>query len=218
MTGSFTTLENLKENVESQKRLHQNNFKNEDISNIYMQDALNLMKNITILPDLTRPSLNSQYCTKKVFLTIIVLSAPGNFLQRNAIRGAWGNSNLKLSDDTESKLPSTIAKDRIKVVFIIGKTRDKTVQDYVTSESRLFRDIVFGNFIDKYDYLTLKTILGLKWTRHFCKGSYVMKADDDVFINLRMLVDWLQKQQRKMLYTGRCTFDGAVIRNHNSKW
>ena len=51
-------------------------------------------------------------------------------------------------------------------------------------------DIIQENFLDSYNNLTLKSILMLKYVKNNCenKVKYVMKCDDDTFINVPNLI------------------------------
>ena len=43
-------------------------------------------------------------------------------------------------------------------------------------------------FQDIYYNLTLKTVMGLKWSSIYCsQAKYVMKTDDDIFVNVPLL-------------------------------
>ena len=43
-------------------------------------------------------------------------------------------------------------------------------------------------FQDIYYNLTLKTVMGLKWSSIYCSQvKYVMKTDDDIFVNVPLL-------------------------------
>ena len=43
-------------------------------------------------------------------------------------------------------------------------------------------------FQDIYYNLTLKTVMGLKWCSIYCnQAKYVMKTDDDIFVNIPLL-------------------------------
>ena len=49
------------------------------------------------------------------------------------------------------------------------------------------------DFIDAYHNLTYKGIAALKWITHFCSHSkYILKSDDDIFVNMFTLIRHLQ--------------------------
>ena len=158
---------------------------------------------------LTEPASDSPFCTEEIFLTVIVISAVTNFLQRNAIRGTWGN--------TDYLVPSSMNL-KPKIVFVVGESKDKKVQGKLASETRACQDVVIANFIDSYKIITLKAILGLKWAKRFCLGTYVLKTDDDTFINLRKFMDWLSRRPRNIFYAGKCVNSPHVRRDPNDKW
>ncbi|NXF65109.1 B3G5A glucosaminyltransferase, partial [Ciccaba nigrolineata] len=68
-------------------------------------------------------------------------------------------------------------------------------------------DLLQGAFADVYANLTLKTLLLLRWATSRCPAaSFLLKADDDVFINLPALITYLTSfppALRRRLYLGR---------------
>ena len=104
-------------------------------------------------------------------LLVFVHSAPKHFERRTVIRQTWGSI-------------SNIENFSIKRVFVLGRQNNKTVQTTINHEHALHRDIVQGNFLDTYFNLSQKHILGIRWASEFCKtAKYIIKADDDVFVN-----------------------------------
>ncbi|XP_050089216.1 acetylgalactosaminyl-O-glycosyl-glycoprotein beta-1,3-N-acetylglucosaminyltransferase-like [Anopheles aquasalis] len=60
----------------------------------------------------------------------------------------------------------------------------------ILNESETYGDIIQESFIDSYNNLTLKTIMMLKWVTNNCDGKvkFLMKCDDDTFVNVPNLV------------------------------
>lgn len=60
-------------------------------------------------------------------------------------------------------------------------------------ESEQYDDIVQENFIDTYNNLTIKSVMLLKWVMQRCLKSvaFVMKCDDDTFVNIPNLLHYL---------------------------
>ena len=136
----------------------------------------------------TDPLLESTYCKKEVFLTILVISKPENFQRRRNIRDTWAHSYEDDFQKIKGKLTFPNGKtyppsDVVRVVFVIGEPNleNENLRTSLKEESRLSKDIVFGNMVESYRNLTMKTKLGLKWAFYECKTSYVLKSDDDVF-------------------------------------
>ena len=62
----------------------------------------------------------------------------------------------------------------------------------VEEESQRYGDIIVEDFMDTYNNLRLKTIFILKWVHLNCpKLKFIMKVDDDVFVNVPNLQNTL---------------------------
>ena len=62
--------------------------------------------------------------------------------------------------------------------------------DMIVEENERHRDIIQGSFLDSYGNLTLKTRMALKWTVEDCPSAkYVMKTDDDMWINVPNIIE-----------------------------
>ncbi|KAJ8983528.1 hypothetical protein NQ317_012019 [Molorchus minor] len=171
-------------------------------------------------PDLTRGvaaeliyeaghvDVNSQICPdlgKNIKLLITVTSAPSHESARLAVRETWGHFAIR--------------KD-IAIAFMLGATSNQTLNDKIDKEQSLYGDIIRGKFIDTYDNLTLKTISMLEWVDNYCpKASFVLKTDDDMFINVSRLLAFIAKHnpEQRAIY-GRLAKKWKPIRNKKSKY
>ncbi|XP_055621807.1 beta-1,3-galactosyltransferase 9 [Toxorhynchites rutilus septentrionalis] len=134
---------------------------------------------------------------------ILVHSAPTNWYNRNTIRDTWGQYD-----------------PRAKLVFLLGAVNSSALQRRIQQENRLYDDIVQGNFVDAYRNMTYKHVMALKWFTYHCPDAkYILKADDDVFVNTPVLYDVLESttQRRKLLFCQEIN-RAAVKRTHRSKW
>ena len=62
--------------------------------------------------------------------------------------------------------------------------------------------------MDAYSNLTIKHVFALKWITKYCPGiKYVLKADDDVIVNLSYLQEILEISPMKRALLGRYTFE-----------
>ena len=105
-------------------------------------------------------------------ILIYVHTAVHNVERRTIIRSTWARRGLFKEDIT-------------RLVFLMGRPKDKDEEEIVQKEGAVHRDLVVGDFTDHYKNLTLKAILGLKWASLHCqKAQYVIKADDDAFVNI----------------------------------
>ncbi|XP_053677288.1 uncharacterized protein LOC128727404 [Anopheles nili] len=134
---------------------------------------------------------------------VLIHSAPDNLAKRNTIRSSWGLSDA-----------------RARLIFLMGAVNSTTSQRAIEHESRTYDDIVQGNFVDAYRNMTYKHVMALKWFVYHCPGArYVLKTDDDVFINTPVLYDVLEQVAtlRNLLLCQLVT-NQNVKRTHRSKW
>ncbi|GAB6020231.1 hypothetical protein CHUAL_002951 [Chamberlinius hualienensis] len=159
----------------------------------------------------------------QVFTLIYVHSAPSHFKHRSVIRRTFGNGSLYSSLKTVT-------------VFFIGQSTDENVDITLKAEIERYHDIIQGDYIDSYKNLSLKAISALKWMKDNClTAKYVLKVDDDMFVNVYNLVRHLQylskyeEQSKKGSGTKEPSGSNGIIhclvwnkmnvlRNSNSKW
>lgn len=116
-------------------------------------------------------------------LFIGVISGPGNFERRATIRRTWP-VHLKNQQSNSNKN----ALDLLGFAFVIGRTNDSVVQQKVKDESEKYGDILQINMMDKYVDLSVKLTGLFHWLDTFCsRVDYVLKVDDDVYVNVHNL-------------------------------
>ena len=144
-------------------------------------------------------------CSQEVFLLIMVLTAPANLDKRTAIRNTWAMD------------PSM--NIRWKTVFLVGRAAsDKIQNEYLEAERMIHGDLIRGAQNENYYNLSLKTQMGLEWAAKYCEFQFLLKADDDVFVNPYKLLDYLRRPDtpKTKLYTGRCWSNAQPRRK--GKW
>lgn len=152
--------------------------------------------------------INSNVCDdlgKNLQLLILITSAPSHESARMAIRQTWGHYTQRRD---------------VAIAFMLGSTSNETLNKQINAEEFMYGDIVRGKFIDTYDNLTLKTISMLEWVDNFCsKAAFVLKTDDDMFINVSRLLAFISKHnpEHKAIY-GRLAKKWKPIRNKKSKY
>lgn len=147
------------------------------------------------------------FCELHTFLLIIVCSAPANFQNRNIIRNTWGSDR-------------TVANKTVQVYFLVGEVYNSTLQQDLVEESAIYNDIVQDHFVDSYNNLTLKSIFMLKLVASHCKDTvqFLMKTDDDMFVNTLPLVNTLRKSNATKLLLGCLICHAKPIKDVNNKW
>lgn len=121
---------------------------------------------------------------KEVFVIIYIHTAPDHYKRRMIIRQTWG-------------YPKTYGVP-VRLVFVMGVQPEKAqVQQALYFEAEQYGDIVQEDFHDTYRNLTYKGVAALKWISNFCSHSkYVLKTDDDIFVNMFTLLRHLESIER----------------------
>ncbi|XP_033020645.1 beta-1,3-galactosyltransferase 5-like [Lacerta agilis] len=149
------------------------------------------------------------HCEPGQVLLILVTSAPGNAASRQVIRRTWA---------AREKPPPY----QWQVVFLIGQSPGEGASRQIRQEQEDFGDVLVGNYLDTYRNLTLKVLHGVRWALSRCRPSYLLKTDDDCFVNTERLPEFLARQNplRTGLYAGSvfAREKRKVIRHPSSKW
>ncbi|XP_055296051.1 beta-1,3-galactosyltransferase 5-like isoform X2 [Sitodiplosis mosellana] len=135
------------------------------------------------------------------YFVTLVHSSPTQFERRAACRDTWAHSD-----------------PRTKTYFLMGMVQSSSLQKRINDEDAQFNDIIQGNFIDSYHNLTYKHTMALKWFTDNCPDvKYLLKLDDDVFVNVPALHEFLlnNKKDRKFLLG---PYRGNTIVQRNGKW
>uniref|UniRef100_A0A803SX90 Hexosyltransferase n=1 Tax=Anolis carolinensis TaxID=28377 RepID=A0A803SX90_ANOCA len=149
------------------------------------------------------------HCEPRQMLLILVASAPGNATPRRVIRSTWAKRPLSPAHPWQA-------------VFLVGQSLDKRVARQIRREQREFGDVLLGGYLDTYRNLTLKVLHGLKWATERCRPHFILKTDDDCFVNTDRLPAFLAQHWHVglLLYAGSVfpREKRRVIRSPASKW
>ncbi|XP_052805356.1 beta-1,3-galactosyltransferase 1-like [Mya arenaria] len=145
-----------------------------------------------------------------VELLILILTSHKNGNARNALRTTW----LSVTKNNTAN---------IRHAFLLGEVHEPMIKERVNKENERYRDIIKEDFIDVYQNLTYKTIMGFKWASTMCPNAqFVMKIDDDMWLNVPNIMNFLSNSSMKTLLqntvTGMCSSKAQPIRSKNSKW
>jgi len=163
-----------------------------------------------------------RYCDGRTLL-ICVCSAVENIDRRKAIRSTWGDSALL----------SAVGARLVFVVARIDPTRSPPgIRRRVVAEHRRQGDVVQADFVDSYVNLTAKTVVALRWATRACpRVRYVMKSDDDVYVDVAALTRRLEEERTTLMSTfgvdedsanafiiGQVVDSARPVRDRRSKW
>lgn len=127
------------------------------------------------------------------FLLIMVPSIPSHFNVRDVIRNTYGA--FARDDGTVHRKTNSTLTETVKIMFLLGRDGNENTDRLILNESRTHGDIVHVDFRESYYNLTRKMLITLKWIAMYCSEvDYFLKADEDVFVNVPVLVRRLKRR------------------------
>ncbi|XP_068583065.1 N-acetyllactosaminide beta-1,3-N-acetylglucosaminyltransferase 2a [Cebidichthys violaceus] len=163
----------------------------------------------------TYPMLINQprVCDGKPFLLLAVKSLIPHFDRRQAIRETWGRAGV-------------LANRTVATVFLLGSTLSADyfpdLQGMLGYEAELHGDLLQWDYRDSFYNLTLKEVLFQEWFGQNCpRAQFVLKGDDDVFINTPQVIDLLEgltESKAKDLFIGDVISDAGPHRDRKLKY
>ena len=149
--------------------------------------------NTPVVSHFKTPLLTKTKCDKKYKLLIMATTTPESSTRRSNIRRTWASNWHNRSD-----LP------KWKTVFQLGQSGNLKVRKDVEKESQRFQDMIMGNFTDTFYNLPVKVIMAFEWAFSFCQFDYLLKSDDDVFLHIPNIFQYLSRASvpKTRLYAG----------------
>ena len=152
---------------------------------------------------------NTDICDNSTELVLLITSAADGFDQRNALRKTW--------------LSFTKLRGRlVTYVFLLGESSKGSINDMIVEENERHHDVIQGSFLDTYGNLSLKTRMAMKWTVEHCSATkYVMKTDDDMWVNIPLILSTALPRFGKILdekLGGVCLKNEKPHRDPKSKY
>ncbi|XP_076007534.1 UDP-GlcNAc:betaGal beta-1,3-N-acetylglucosaminyltransferase 7 [Genypterus blacodes] len=150
-------------------------------------------------------------CAGEIYLLMVVKSVATQHDRREVIRKTWGKEQV-------------VDGKRIKTLFLLGKPSNQVEkanhQKLLDYEDYIYGDILEWDFMDSFFNLTLKETHFLKWFDTYCpKVRYVFKGDDDVFVSVENILEYLQGVGHvKNLFVGDVIFKAKPIRKKENKY
>ncbi|KAJ7387726.1 hypothetical protein OS493_001069 [Desmophyllum pertusum] len=172
------------------------------------QESGNETTTTTTVPPYWKPLkktlITNRTCAQNYSLLILVSSAPANLQRRNNIRKTWA-------------FESTF-KPRWTTVFLVAQSRIQAESNSLIKEDEVYGDLVRADYYDHYWNQTLKIQMGFQWATKYCKFSFLLKTDDDVFVNAPGVLSFLSEPTtpKEQLYVGNHYTNPDVYRG--GKW
>ena len=146
---------------------------------------------------------------EKISALVMVHTAIEHFFRRKEMRRTWLNT-------------THYSPKHLKVIFLVGTTENKTMQEKLRNESNVFHDIIQGDFVDTYRNLTNKGVMGYRWIAENCMNAeIIVKIDDDSFINFFKFFEdysFLVRRNRYVFCNKVHQDTMLIIRDKTSKW
>ncbi|XP_064608346.1 beta-1,3-galactosyltransferase 1-like [Liolophura sinensis] len=147
---------------------------------------------------------------QRVDILVYVHSATRNFQRRRILRETWANKFI-------------FKNITMRTVFMLGRTHDFMEQMKIKNENLVYGDIVQGDFLDTHQNLTVKAIMVTRWIAEYCAHArYVIKADDDIFVNIFLFVEKITSTMSSRPKTIACHLkkNGStpIVRDQRSQW
>ena len=144
--------------------------------------------------------------SQSTFLVILIISHPKNLERRTAIRQTW----LNIKDNS-------LRKD-VLALFVVGNENlSDAVSRELNHEISNNDDILVLPIQETYNTLTKKVLTSFVQIERNVKFSFLLKVDDDSFVDLASMVDELKNSNYNQgLYWG--FFDGRAPVIKTGKW
>ncbi|XP_022800240.1 beta-1,3-galactosyltransferase 5-like [Stylophora pistillata] len=148
--------------------------------------------------------ITKRICTHHYELLILVSSAPANAERRNNIRLTWAFRRA--------------LKPRWTTVFLVAQEKTKPLSNFLLREDEVYGDLIRADYFDQYWNQTRKIQMGFEWAIRYCRFSFLLKTDDDVFVNTAAVFSFLNEPiiPNVMLYAGMQYKNPWILRS--GKW
>lgn len=147
------------------------------------------------------------YPEQSLFFLVIVSTSPNNADRRTMIRQTWGNLD-------RNRLPGD---HHWKVVFMMGKAASVEMNQAIMSEYQRHGDLIIGNYKDHYRAIVTKVLMAFQWASKI-RCSYILKTDDDVYVDVPKLAEWLMKVRKNPTsFYGGVVYSGDVERDKSHR-
>eukprot|EP00871_Galdieria_phlegrea_P000080 jgi/Galph1/1072/GphlegSOOS_G5847.1 len=125
--------------------------------------------------------------SRSSFLFIAIISRPGEYNTRKAIRNTWLR---KVNNDVTYK-------------FFIGRNSQSLSESkQIEAEKVTYQDLIILPVHDTYENLTLKSVLAFDWISKNSKSPFILKSDTDVYVRVDDLVSRLRSENATEFYMG----------------
>lgn len=137
--------------------------------------------NFTFL--INQPDFCSRH-SRTPYIIVCVPTSTDHFERRDAFRQSLG---------------SKFVYDQLNIItaFFVGIPQNRIILKRLINESRTYGDLIMANHIDSHENLTFKNLAIMRFVHDHCQNvTYVIKTDDDTFIDMFEAVRILRTAER----------------------
>jgi hypothetical protein len=166
-------------------------------------------------------------------IIFLINSHSNNFLKRKTMRDTWLRFNQFkasefLNQNEQERLSlgmnrTSFNKMSIKHIFLVGKGENTNMQLRLEKEADEFGDLIMIDLNENYTNIVQKHFGLVEWSIDYCSNvSYVIKLDDDVFVNIKLLLRNILTNEElssreKFIYCNNIEH-AKPIKDKESKW
>jgi len=183
------------------------NFMNTNIDDFWKSRSSKNVSSISSLYEHNASSFHetnlrsTHQCNGPIKVLVLITTHVSHLEQRNVIRQTWG---------IDASNPP-----RWKTYFLIGRARNDHEFNQVKHEIEMYNDLVLGDVYEDFYNLTYKVQMGFEWSIKYCSYDFMLKGDDDVFINMQQVFSFLDSKEvpNTELYAGNVQYQALVFRS-----
>jgi hypothetical protein len=155
----------------------------------------------------------------QVFLLIIINSIPKTASRRTVLRETWAGTAQTNTPGKSLNTQNTFNNNlQVFCVFLVAFSSEQKENKELASEAYIHGDILRIDTAESYRNMINKVWGGYKWALKI-KPQYLLKVDDDIYVNIPHLITWLhQKSLPKNLYAGWVLHLGKIMRSPGNQW
>ena len=147
----------------------------------------------------------------KVFIACMTSQHESSSVQRDLIRNTWMKDLHPVS--TGSSWAVATQPLKIGMRFFLGG-QQKKLSANLTNEIAKYGDVVVLDAPDHYEGLRTKVLVTMQWVHKHVNTSFLLKVDDDCYVNVNVLVKEAAKLPRRRAYYGFMHSDQEVVQNN----
>ena len=176
----------LRDHNSSQEKYKSQNFESVNFPNMKggMRKKYTNTNDISREEPLKERPPNPGKCKNNTTMVVIIHTSTYDIHMRNAIRKGWGSQ-------------TQVDCYTLQFYYLVGWRPSNATMNVLFTEMHTHKDIILGDFMDTYTNLSIKSTYMLKWIVHHCNtAKYMLKADDDTYVDLHNLITALDNQER----------------------